>query len=94
MSPVVVLRDARVERFGIRWEFELRDPDEAPILLVVRSTRNGQTIVDVQQLGPIWNETELSAGTLDLLADRIREELVRVNLGAALSKSRAARRAA
>ena len=93
MTPIIVLRDAQTEQFGIRWKIELRAPHREPIVLVVRSSRDGRVISDIQQLGATWNAAELPDDVHQLLADRIAEELVRARLATLLSESKGRRAA-
>ena len=80
----LVLRDVRVDRFDLRWEFRACLPD--PKVLVVRSTRNG-LITDVQQLGPVHKEIELPPEMVGAISERITEELVRARLVAILQNA-------
>lgn len=94
MSPAIVLRDAEVDRLGLRWKLEIRYPHLEPILLVVRTSRSGRVICDVQQLGAIGHERELPPGAYELIVDRIGEEVARAKLVIFLGEHRQERRAA
>jgi hypothetical protein len=73
MTGPLILLDAKVERRKIRWRFRVGD---RPI--VAYSTASG-VLFEVDQLGEGANPD------LDLIRDRIAEELARARLAAALA---------
>lgn len=80
-TPTLILRDAKPEKFWIRWQFEA-----ASELLTVQTTTTG-TVVDVQRLGAVDYEWAPSGELVHALSARVAEELARVRLIDALSES-------
>jgi hypothetical protein len=70
----------------LKWKIETRWELREPVVLVVRTLRNGR-VTDIQQLGASWEERGLPADAVDAIASRLSEELVRIKLAAALSDS-------
>jgi hypothetical protein len=86
----LTLRDVDIDRSDprvLRWTLELCYPHRDPLVVVVRTLRNGLVLPGIQQLGPAQVESDMPADAVGVIAARLKEELVRAKLVAALGRS-------